>query len=55
MVTVTYKFDNDFQRSAAVAMTLVKDTKSGTTPKTSQQIESEQIAIFFESMIRDKL
>jgi len=43
MLTVCYKFDDDFQRSTATAMILVKDTKSGTTWKTSQQIESEQL------------
>ena len=52
---VFYKFDNDFQRNTVMAMILVNDTKSGITQKTSQQIESEQIAIFVESMIRDKL
>ena len=40
---------------SATAMILVKVTKLGTTRKTSQQIESEQIAIFVESMITDKL
>ena len=55
MLMVSCKFANNFQRSIATAMILVKVTKLGTTRKTSQQIESEQIAIFVESMIRDKL
>ena len=54
MPKVSCKFDYHFQRNTATAMILVKDTKLGTTRKASQQIKNVHIAIFNESMFRDK-